>query len=335
MIRLLRANYARMFKSWYFQIGIVLFMVINFVIPFSVYRDMQNFPEYYSQDVIDLDSFPFESESERMEFVQYVLRENSHEGYMFATGGLIIFILPVIIGLFIGTDYSDGTIRNKLVVGHTRLNVYLANFITVISVSELIYLAGIAVSYFSGLIFFKNDALSATETLLFVLAGIFITASWASICTLISMLLHSKAGSIVITLLIASFMAIFSVDIFIYSLKEPEYYDENVYMLEETGDIYELPKSFEKMTEEDFLDIGITPGETDKLVSQKEENPNAPHGIKREIYKLVRDASPGCQIENLASWEDEYNDTTILWSAVIILLTTSSGILVFRKQNLK
>ncbi|MDO4354585.1 MAG: ABC transporter permease, partial [Clostridia bacterium] len=32
--------------------------------------------------------------------------------------------------LFIGSDYSDGTLRNKLIAGHRRGNIYLANLIT-------------------------------------------------------------------------------------------------------------------------------------------------------------------------------------------------------------
>ena len=31
---------------------------------------------------------------------------------------------------FIGTEYSDGTIRNKIVVGHSRSTIYLANLLT-------------------------------------------------------------------------------------------------------------------------------------------------------------------------------------------------------------
>ena len=334
MIRLLRANYARIFRSWYFQLSAVIFIILNVIIPVSAYRDMKKYPDYYIQDVVELEEIPFDSDEERDEFIKYTLKEVSHGGYMFKSGMLFLFIIPIIIGLFIGTDYSDGTIRNKLVVGHTRFNVYLANLITGVSVSVLIYLAGIAASYITGLICFKNDVLSASETFLFVITGILITASWSAICTLISMLFHSKAGSVVISLLIAAFMAVFSLEI-IHSLSEPEFYDENVYMLEESATTFEFSKPFEEMTEEDFMDMGITPGEIEDLVSMKGENPNVPHGVKRAIFKFVRDVSPGCQIVNIADWQDEYNDKTILWSSVIILLTTSAGIFIFRRQNLK
>ena len=40
--------------------------------------------------------------------------------------GLVAAILT---SMFIGSEYSDGTIRNKLVVGHSRMRIYLANFI--------------------------------------------------------------------------------------------------------------------------------------------------------------------------------------------------------------
>ena len=40
--------------------------------------------------------------------------------------GLVAAILT---SMFIGSEYSDGTIRNKLVVGHSRMRIYLANLI--------------------------------------------------------------------------------------------------------------------------------------------------------------------------------------------------------------
>lgn len=32
--------------------------------------------------------------------------------------------------MFIGTEFSDGTMRNKLIVGHRRREIYFTNFLT-------------------------------------------------------------------------------------------------------------------------------------------------------------------------------------------------------------
>ncbi|MBR3759422.1 MAG: ABC transporter permease subunit [Ruminococcus sp.] len=331
MSRLLRANFARIFKSWYFQLGAVIFIVVNFIVPFSTYRDMQKYPEFYHHDYEFVDELTPE---ERDEYIRGMERETLHEGYMFSTGLFLPFITTVVIGLFIGTDYSDGTIRNKLVVGHKRKNVYLSNLITAISVSELIYLAGLATSYITARILFDNTILPASEIFMYILAGIFVTASWAAICTSVSMLFHSKAGCITLTLLFACAMSVFSAEI-IMSLENPLYYDETVYMNSATEEIVQLPTTIEKMTPNDLYMAGIDPEEVDQYVSQKEEDPNVPHGIKRKVFKLINVATPGCQYIHIGDWEKSYNDTTILWSSLVILAVTSAGIFVFRKQNLK
>ncbi len=46
---------------------------------------------------------------------------------------MIGFFYSIFISFYIGTDYNDGTIRNKLIIGHNRTNIYLSNYITCIA----------------------------------------------------------------------------------------------------------------------------------------------------------------------------------------------------------
>lgn len=46
-----------------------------------------------------------------------------------ATPYLCCFLYAAFIGLFVGTEYADGTMRNKLCVGYSRAAVYFANFV--------------------------------------------------------------------------------------------------------------------------------------------------------------------------------------------------------------
>ena len=43
---------------------------------------------------------------------------------VFQSAILLFILLPALGALFINTDYHDGTIRNKLTVGHTRARIY-------------------------------------------------------------------------------------------------------------------------------------------------------------------------------------------------------------------
>ena len=49
-------------------------------------------------------------------------------------------VLSAFCSLFVGAEYSDGTIRNKIAVGHSRAAVYLANLVTCSAAGVLICL---------------------------------------------------------------------------------------------------------------------------------------------------------------------------------------------------
>lgn len=110
MFKLLRSNYTRLFrmKSLYFAIAFMIFYPAMSCI--SDYSEMLEvgYPRYF-------------------------------EEAFWAFGTLLAFIMPVLVHLFIGPDYADKTIRNKLVIGHTKRQIYFANLITMMTVTLLLF----------------------------------------------------------------------------------------------------------------------------------------------------------------------------------------------------
>lgn len=56
---------------------------------------------------------------------------------------MLLFLIPIMTalfsGLFISPEFTQGTIRNKLSIGHTRTNIYLADMITVITATLIFF----------------------------------------------------------------------------------------------------------------------------------------------------------------------------------------------------
>lgn len=63
------------------------------------------------------------------------------DGCLFECLPLMGLISAIFTSLFIGSEYSDGTIRNKIIVGHSRIRIYLANLIVCAIASVLISLS--------------------------------------------------------------------------------------------------------------------------------------------------------------------------------------------------
>lgn len=110
--------------------------------------------------------------------------------------------MAVFCSLFMGTEYSDGTLRNKIISGHLRRDIYFANLITNIVAALLLCAAYILVVIVIGtpLIGFVTQELQFT--LLKMLGTIALTVSFCSIFTLISMLLQDKTIVAIVEILV-------------------------------------------------------------------------------------------------------------------------------------
>ena len=66
---------------------------------------------------------------------------NVGDGLVFAMIGTMTMFISIAAGLFIVQDFKNNTIRNKIIIGHSRTNIYLANLIISLTVAFIYQVA--------------------------------------------------------------------------------------------------------------------------------------------------------------------------------------------------
>ena len=207
------------------------------------------------------------------------------------------------IGLFLGIEYQDGTMRNKLVVGHSRRAVYGAYLITAVIGCFAILLAW-AASVVVGVAKFGWFAAPAGTLLLCAAAILLLTVAEAAILTLLCLLVTNRAVSGVAAILLALALLILGSS-FYNALCEPETISPAI------------------MTENGF-EIG-----------EPEPNPDYISGTLRTVYQFAVDALPSGQAILLANQELARPGLSLAASAGLILLVSAIGMAIFRRKDLK
>lgn len=126
MIKLLRANFFKMFCSWSFWLTLLLLPFINIYIIIDsdrVYRGL--YPEYGI---------------EKWNIGQ--CGESCFGHLMFLT-----YVIVAMVGILVGDEYSSGTLRNKIVAGYSRVELYVSYLITSICEALIVNLFCIAVPF--------------------------------------------------------------------------------------------------------------------------------------------------------------------------------------------
>lgn len=227
------------------------------------------------------------------------------EGQFFEYAAFIGILSAALITLFLGTEYSDGTIRNKLIVGQSRLAIYFANLITGFAAS-LMCMAGYMLSCLAVGAPLLGWFVKPASLLLTAIAGsVVMLAAFCAVFTFVTMNFSKKSTSVVICLL--GVFAAFIGAIVIHSMLEaPEFI---------TG--YELSVSGEIVQ------------------AMPEPNPMYLTGMKRAVYQFLFDLLPTGQ--SLQYTMLGFTDPVKLMalSAAVCAAFTAAGAALFRRKDLK
>ena len=270
MTNLLSANLFRLRKSILFWVTLLLCAAAG------AWQPLQTYLEYQRQ-------FPLDA-------------------IFFVYAMLIGLVLSVFLPLFFGSEYSDGTIRNKLAAGHPRLSVYLANLITAVF-AALIFCGGYILCTLAVGVPLLGGPKAPGPLLTSLILSLLMAAVWCAIFTVLIMNFSRKAASAVSCILL--FLAIFAAAMTVYQVLEaPEFYP-----------------SFQLVNGE--------------MVSEMVRNPNYITEERRPFYQFLLDLNPVGQAV-------QYTDGTVtrplqmaLCSLGIIAGTTVAGVLLFKQKDLK
>lgn len=164
MSKLLYANFSRMIKSKLFLIGLGFMFFAGSFLCFQQYRQLVG---YHAQ--VKLDST----------FFVYTL--------------MIGVISAIFCSLFVGVEYNDGTMRNKIIAGYKRTEIYFSNLIVNIVASFLMCGSYMLANLVVGIPMIGTLTIPASKALTIVLGSLITVVAFCSIFTMISLLVSSKA----------------------------------------------------------------------------------------------------------------------------------------------
>lgn len=281
MSKLLRANFTRLVKSGIFWISILFMTVLGGISTMTQYREMMTIADYTP----NIDRILF-------------------SGCMFMP-----IVSAVFTGLFVGTEYSDGTIRNKLIVGHERGAVYFSNFIVCAAALFLIHFAYIAVIASIGFLLVGNARLPVPALVIMGVVSLGALLALTAVFVLMSMLIHGKAACCVASMILGMVILI-NASMIHSRLKEPEYYDAYRFSItDDAGNVHEEQ-------------------------SERQKNPLYLVGTKRKVFEFLYDFLPGCQMLRISYCEPVRLAKFPLYSFGITIAVTACGMFFFRRKNI-
>lgn len=233
------------------------------------------------------------------------------EGYVMRLEGACFRVLPaaemciaVFTGLYIGTDHSEGALRNRLVAGHSRREVYLSQ-LGVTAAAALAFTAAWLAGCGAVALFHRSFwQLKAGFTLCYILVAASSALALAALLTTVGMLTEKKSSAAVAAILLV--VGLLLAATWLYShLQEPE------------------------------MESGLIITANGMEWGEPTPNPRYVSGVLRQVCQALLAATPTGQVVLLGDLAVPHPAGSLLSSAGIVLVTTLAGTALFGKKDLK
>lgn len=144
----------------------------------------------------------------------------SLDDYYFNQAPLLGAFFGLLVSMFLGTEYSDGVIRNKLVAGHKRRDIYLGNFVVCAAASAMLLVLWLLVGAL-GFLLIGAMEMGISGYIIHIVVACGIMFSFVAVFTFVGSLSTNKAMTIVYTIVVFLLMAIIASGLY-DRLCEPE-----------------------------------------------------------------------------------------------------------------
>ncbi len=270
MIKLLKAGFFRLKKDVIFWLFI--FLTIGMA-GFTLFR-------YLSNEGVYLDKI-------LNEFIMYI--------------GLFIAIF---VSIFVGKEYGQGIIRNKIIVGHSRISIFLSNLIISIVVSLLCELIYLIIVFLIGIPLFGQMQMSFSQFAIVLLNTALVIISFCSIYNFITMICSEITISISICIIL--FVAMFVAQAALGFTANSRKYIEHA-----------------------FWDNG------NKYIISQEPDPNYPGDEKVKQARTLYLSIPQGQAMKIGGNDLTYSAQMAISSIILIGVVNIVGVCIFSKKELK
>jgi len=213
-------------------------------------------------------------------------------------------VLSAFCSLFIGSEYSSGTMRNKIIAGHSRTAVYLSTLAVCTAAGVLVCCGYILPVVAVGVPLLGPFTMSVPVLLWFTLCGFIMTAALCAVFTMIAMLNRNKAAVAVICIFLAYFLLFLGMYLNTRLAEQPI-----------------IPAR-------EYVENGQI------MVREAMPNPEYVQGVKRTVFAFLYDL-PGCQAVQLIALAEACPVRLPLVSLGFGIACTGAGLALFERKDLK